>query len=273
MTGSSHAEAGCPSWANLARFVSAGGPWPVQHLQACPRCQERRALLEQLILLRYPPGKGADVGGCPQVVDLVALVEEELPASQRHRLGEHLCGCESCAAVFREIVAFQGEKEARWEVREPPPNATTPFAARGVRASQWSTRFSLRRATALLLLGLGLAAVVLSPFPAIDTGGPARWRGPAPILRAELVWSNEAEYPAARWSDLEGAESYRIRVWDETGERVYERHVAAGEGKSVEVTLTSEAAVGEVAIWQVDALRAGEVLATSGPIEVRWRSR
>lgn len=261
----------CPSWVSLARFVAEGGPWPVEHLRTCRRCSERRAFLEGMSLLRMDePSTTSSASECPDMEDVIALAEGRLTSARRSAVAAHLSDCDACAALFRELVALSETEEREWELRDaelssavlPRPESSLPR----------HSRFWGARAVALIVLAVALAAVYYVPFPAIDTGVDSRWRGPAPRLEASVEWPERSAAPVLVWEGREAATSYRIRVWEERGTRVFERHVAAGETTRVALPVP-EAEPGDVVLWQLDALDNGEVLATTSPTELTWRGQ
>lgn len=259
----------CPSWANLARVAAEGGPWPAEHLRACRQCSERREFLLRLCAMGATSGDSSLVGqSCPDPVELIALVEGEIEADHRLRLAEHMSGCEPCAALLRELVALTSSEDGDWEVRDAPSvgmerDETVSLALRLRSASM------LGRVAAVLVAAVALAALYLVPFPAIESGGEGRWRGPAAPLAAELWLPQKAVAPALRWAVQADATSYRVRVWRERGELIFERHLPADGPRELPLIL-DRVSRGEVVLWQIDALNTGVVVATSGPGRFRW---
>ena len=205
---------------------------------------------------------------CPDPVELIALVEGEIEADRRLRLADHLAGCEPCAALLRELVALTSSENRDWEVRDAPPvgagrdEAVSP-------ALRLGSASILGRVAAVLVVAVALAALYLVPFPAIDSGSEGRWRGPAAPLDAELWSPRGGVAPSLQWAAQTGATSYRVRVWRENGERIFERHLPANGPRELSLTL-ERVSSGELMFWQVDALDAGVVAATSGPNRFRW---
>ncbi len=259
----------CPSWANLARVAAEGGPWPAEHLRACPQCTDRREFLVKLYSMGASVDDTAPEGqACPDPVELIALVEGEIEADHRLRLADHLSGCEPCAALLRELVALASFEDGDWEVRDAPPvgaerdEAVSP--ALRLRAASM-----LSRVAAVLVAAVAVGALYLVPFPAIDSGSEGRWRGPAASLEAELSSPQRGVAPSLQWVAQTGATSYRVRVWRESGERIFEQHLPANGPLGLPLTL-NRVASGELIFWQIDALAAGVVTATSGPSRFRW---
>lgn len=259
----------CPSWANLARVAAEGGPWPAEHLRACRQCSERREFLVKLREMGANGDGGALAGqACPDPVELIALVEGEIDADYRLRLADHLSACEPCAALWRELVALTWPEDDDWEVRDAP---AVGLAGDEIASPAFRLRSAsmLGRVAAVLVAAVALAAVYLVPFPAIDSGSEGRWRGPAASLEAELWLPQRGAVPALRWAAQTDASSYRVRVWRESGERILERHLPAQGVRELPLTL-DRVSRGEVMFWQIDALDAGVVVATSGPSRFRW---
>jgi hypothetical protein len=205
---------------------------------------------------------------CPDPVELIALVEGGIEADHRLRLADHMSACEPCAALLRELVALASSEDGDWEVRDAPTvgleDSETVIPAPGLRYASM-----LGRVAALLVAAVALAALYIVPFPAIDSGSEGRWRGPAAPLEAEL-WSQESGVaPALRWAARTNATSYRVRVWRESGERIFERHLPATGPRELLLTL-DRVSRGEVMFWEIEALDAGVVVAASGPSRFRW---
>lgn len=261
----------CPPWSSLARFVAEGGPWPVEHLRTCRRCSERRLFLEELSVLGADAVPDRARPDCPDVELIVALVEGDVDAVERSRIAAHIADCEACAALLRELVALQEDDEPKWELRDAPADRAGPVATiRPHHASAISSRVG--RAAAVLAAIAALATVYLMPFPPVDSGSDARWRGPAPRIGARVEWQAGAAEPTLSWQVWPGADGYRVRMWDETGAQRFERHVADDE--TLRLSLSPErVANGEILLWQLDALESGEVTASSGPVELVWGTR
>jgi hypothetical protein len=252
----------------MARFVAEGGPWPVEHLRTCAKCKERREFLEGLSILDGTVGAEPEDVACPDVVQIVALVDDGLSQAERRLLAEHVAGCEACALLVRELVTLVDADEAQWEVRESSSGESLPS---GVEASIGALPPAfVRRAVAMLVVAVALTAVYLVPFPAIESGSEERWRGPAATLDASVQWPDGGALPMLQWQRWAGASSYRVRVWSENGEKLVEQNVSGEE--PLEASLDVQGVVaGEVLLWQVDAMHTGEVLSTTGPTELRWR--
>jgi len=262
----------CPSWARLLRFVAEGGPWPAEHLRTCPRCSERREFLESLSIEALlhptaPPGRL----NCPEPAEIISLVDEDLSLEHRGRLAEHVSDCEACAALLRELLAVTAEDVGEWEVREGAPVFEPPETSYGLGWGVLAGTLA-KRAAAVLVVAAALFAVYFVPFPAVDSGSADRWRGPASRLEARVVWPEYADTPTLRWERWDEAVSYRVRVWNEGGQRSLERHLGASETLVVQLVVEG-AAAGQVFLWQVDALSGGEVIASTGPVELAWEHR
>lgn len=276
MSTSNRRAAECPSWTSLARFVEKGGPWPAEHLRSCSACRKRRQLLQGLSALGDTGQGGMKASkSCPDLLEIAALVDGHVEHGERLRLAEHIAACESCAGLLRELVAFSADEGADWEVREGPAAVVPESAQHGPWASS-----GFRRIAALLLIAAALAIIYITPFPPIESGEGGRWRGPAPRLEAAASWPLRAKQPLLTWDEWPGASSYRIRVWNESGSRLLERHVASGEARRLTLSISipqdgssSAPRDGDLLFWQVDALDAGEVAASTGPAELRWQSR
>jgi len=253
----------CPSWARLLRFVAEGGPWPAEHLRTCSRCSERREFLESLSIeaLLHPVAPSGRLD-CPEPGEIVSLIDEDLSREHRGRLAEHVSDCEACAALLRELLAVTAEDVGEWEVREGAPIFESSEASSELGRGFLAGTF-VKRAAAVLVVAAALLAVYFVPFPAVDTGSADRWRGPASRLEARVVWPRSADIPTLRWEGWDEAASYRVRVWNEDGQRSFERHLGASETLDVQL-IVEGAAVGQVFLWQVDALSGGEVIASTG---------
>jgi len=275
----------CPSWTSLARLVEEGRPWPTDHLRSCSACRQRQQVLQRLSALGDAgQGGSANAGPCPDLLEMAALVDAEVEQDERLRLAEHVAACESCAGLVRELVSFSADRGRDWEVREAP-EAIAPVSARhdpwaGTAWFVWLMGAGFRRVAALLLVAAALAIVYAMPFPAIESGAGARWRGPSPRVEAAVTWAPQGSDPVVTWDEWAGATSYRIRVWSEGGRRLLERHIAAGEARRLALSISvppdgspSTLREGDRLFWEVDALDTGEVIASTGPKELRWELR
>jgi hypothetical protein len=266
----------CPSWTSLARFVEEGRPWPTGHLSSCSACRQRYELLQGLGALGDAGQGGRAVGEpCPDLLEIAALVDGDVEQAERLRLADHIAACESCAGLLRELVAFSADQEVDWEVREGPAEVVPVSARHGPWASS-----GFRRIAAFLLLAAALTIVYVWPFPPIESGSAGRWRGPAPRLEAAISRAPQTGAPVVSWDEWPDASSYRIRVWNESGRRLLERHIGAGESRRLPLSLSAPPdgsppapREGELLFWQVDALESGEIVASTGPTELRWESR
>jgi hypothetical protein len=262
----------CPSWSNLARFVAEGGPWPVEHLRTCRRCSDRRAFLENLSVLGADapapePGRAA----CPEPAALIALVEGDVESAERVPIAQHIAACEACAALLRELVALQDDDGPQWELRDAPAEGPLPVPLQSHASGPgiWSLT---RRVAAVLLAAAAVTTLLLVPFPPIDSGSDERWRGPAPRIQGNVEWRAGEAAPTLRWQGWPGAGGYRVRVWDESGSQRFERHVAGSDALQL-LLAPARAMEGEAFLWQIDVLASGEVIASSGPVELIWAGR
>jgi len=260
----------CPSWTRLARFVAEGGPWPAEHLRTCARCCERRDFLESLSVEGFRDHRAApSETKCPDVTEVIAVVEGVATPQERLRVVEHFSSCEGCGALFKELVALSDAGELVWEVRDTPVNL--PADERREQRVRHGLEYRLvGRVAAAVVLVLALGAMLLVPFPVIETGVSDRWRGPAPALEATLDWPEAEAFPTIRADAVSGADSYRVSVWAEQGDQLLESHRTASEPLSMLLQLPDISA-GEILYWQVDVLELGEVISSSGPRQLLWR--
>lgn len=263
----------CPSWTKLARFVAEGGPWPAEHLRTCAKCSERRKFLESLSAEGFSDERVpvTDIA-CPDVMEVIAVAEGVVTSDERLRVVEHFSSCEACGALFKELLALSDAGGLDREVRDAPVGLTGVTRRRRRERRAFDYRLA-GRVAAVVVLVLALAAVLLVPFPIIETGVSDRWRGLTPGLEATLDWPENAAFPTIRADAFVGADSYRVSVWSERGDQLLEAHRTAAEPLSLSLQLSSDVSAGQVVFWQVDVLELGEVTSSSGPRRLSWRGR
>jgi hypothetical protein len=274
MSRSSTRRQPCPSWATLCEEPAGGSDRLAEHLAECEACRGRQGLLLELWTWLPERGGAAEaIADCPDVERWVLLASGEVSALQRRELVGHLAACGECAALWRELVDRIGDlKPVDLELREgigDDPAAEGSGGAGYLPARSGWSRVAVRAAAALVGVAL-LVLLVAGPFPPIDSGGEGRWRGPAPRIGTTLDWAAEAPAPTLRWEQYPDAVGYRLRVWNEAGELLVERTLAA----EVTAWLLENPGVdpGAELLWSVEAMRGGEVVASASLARFRWRS-
>lgn len=267
-----NAQGDCPSWEKMARFVVEGGPWPAEHLRACARCNDRRRFLESLAMdglsdQRATPAEGS----CPDILEVIAVVEGSVSTRERLRIVGHFSECDACSALFKELVALTDAGDLDWELRDGLAEQAEVGRAEPYVALITRHPFA-RRIAAALVLALALVAVFAVPFPEIETGIGDRWRGPAASLDATISWPEGEIFPTVRADAVDGVDSFRVRVWNEQGVQLFERHRTAAEPLTVTLELR-RIDPDDTVFWQVEALEMGEVVSTSGPQSLTWARR
>jgi len=263
----------CPSWAELSEAMDDSSSSLLAHVGGCASCERRWQLVSEL--RTYFPSSsqpGASRSLCPGPADWAALLDADIPTERRLELAEHLATCGSCATLWKFLARqMDGDDALEWELRETP--ATMPAAAEiggarlGLLAGRW--RGVAATVAAALMCLFVLVVLVFRPFPPVGSGGSSRWRGPTPAISSEVVWRADAPWPTMRWVRWPNASSYRVRVWNESGDIVAERHLTAD---TLELTLDIAGVdAGASLLFVVEELRNGEVLASADPERILWR--
>ena len=98
--------------------------------------------------------------------DVMAYVDDELPAAQARDIEAHLAGCDACRQLVSELR--EGSTRMRdWQVDEPPPSLVPPPSRRPVaskRPTPWRFRTWTWGTRAPLLAGAA-AVVVIAAIP------------------------------------------------------------------------------------------------------------
>lgn len=176
------------------------------------------------------------VPGCLDDDTVAALVDGSLDASARAEALPHLAACPRCRATVASVAAALGD----------------PAVAREIRVVTGLTGRRLRR---LAIPAAAAAAVILllSWPPATEhpqyahraptiTAAPA----PAPVSPMGAV----ASVPVLRWAAVDGADRYRVTVFDADGTTLYDTELA---DIVAAVPDTVRLLPGRTYLWKVEA--------------------
>ena len=231
-------------------------------------CVSRYELL--LGLHSVAEGRGAAAGvECPGVGEWIGLAAQNIEPATRRRLNEHLAACDACAALWRHLLDAGESREFDWELRDAP--SAIESGAGGGRVGYRFRALSLLARAAVVVLGSSiLIALASGVLPRIGVGADERWRGPNPVLSASVSQDLESAIPVLQWEAWPDATSYRIRVWDRTGNGLVDRSVPPDTEK---FELVLDAPPGTVLLWQIEAVEEGSVTAQTPPTSLVWSER
>ena len=189
-------------------------------------------------------------GACPDVAAWAALADGRVPDWARVALAEHMAECDDCSILWSYMVDLEShEEEGAGPAVESEGSSTDEHGHPS-------------RTMRLLVAAAGFAALlvyVISPPPAIESGGAERWRGPAPLLDSEVRWSVETDPPSIQWQAWAGADSYRLRIWNLEGNLLIDHYL---ESSSLGWQLRIDDPHPGTLYWLVEALESGRVVAT-----------
>ena len=188
---------------------------------------------------------------------LVRLASNEVESDERNRIMDHLAQCEDCAFIWRAVEQVQ-KAAPTFDPGAVPESAPGP-ATVGER--------SLRPATWVALAASVIAALALATW----TGRSARVPDPSRVVRSAAVAApipsspGEAERvadPSFSWEGVDGAEAYRLELFDRLGQPLWTSGVIHGLAASWPDSVEK---VPGTYFWRVAALRGdGEDPVTSG---------
>jgi len=183
----------------------------------------------------YQAGMQPGSDACPGDEELVALVLGELRPDQRVTLARHVTECRRCTEGYRTLRTLHAETRRRLPRRR-------------------RVRWAAASAAAVLVAGLGLTLVWLG-----RSGGPVavddavRGGGSAREAMNPADGADLGSAPATlAWGIQPGAIRYRVRLYDETAELLWES--APGEVPRVALPsqVRSRLATGGAFFWTVE---------------------
>ncbi len=246
----------CPSQDELVTSFLSGSDRFENHRHGCEACSRSWTDVQHIAwqltdtFSRETHPRDLEDGACPDVAAWAALADGRVPDWARVALLEHMAGCDDCSALWSYMVELVNHEEEGAGPAVPSDEAAVDERDR----PSWTMR--------LLLAAAGLATLlvyVVSPPPAIESGGGERWRGPAPLLDSEVRWSVETDPPFIQWQPWPGADGYRLRIWSLEGNLLIDHHL---ESASIGWQLSIDAPHAGTLYWLVEAVRGGRVVAT-----------
>jgi len=190
----------------------------------------------------------------PDEMTVAAYLDGRLPAGALDEFEAHLAACDECR---RALVLMRGLEELE---AEPVPPALLGPRRRG----RWAPWAAL--AAAVILAGLLVLPLEVGTAPGAD-GLPvfrgATTRGPGLLWPADGAVVRRGEL-LFRWTPVEGAESYRVRVWSVKSDFLLEFGVREGQTEAGWPEDQPPAPTGEL-LWRVRALSSRGTLGESRP--------
>ena len=246
----------CPSQDELAASFLSGPDRFENHRHGCEPCSrswtDARHIVWQLTdtFSRGLQNRDLENGSCPDVAAWAALADGRVPNWARVALVEHMAECDDCSALWSYMVDVENHGAEGAEPAAPSDGSAVDERDRPSRTIR------------LLLAAAGLATLlvyVISPPPAIESGGEERWRGPTPLLDSEVRWPAETDPPFIQWQPWPGADGYRLRIWDLEGNLLVDHRLESG---SIGWQLGIDESHAGTLYWLVEATRGGRVVAT-----------
>lgn len=175
---------------------------------------------------------------CPADEELAALVVGEIEPPRREELADHVIACRRCAESAG--ILFEAHREAGGH---PAPGVST------------RRRWLSLGAAAAALAAIGLLVTRSADRPvSIERGRPARVSGLSPADGSEL----NAAPTRFVWPPRDQAEGYRLKLYGDGGDLVWESDRAAAPAADVPPAVGSGLEAGRSYYWVVDV---------DGPIE------
>lgn len=183
----------------------------------------------------YEAGMGEGSDACPGDEAVAALVLGELDADERRRVADHVTDCRRCAASYRALRALHTEAQNGPSRRR---RARWPAVA----------------AAAVLAVGLGATLVWLG-----RAGGPGPMdgalRGGAPFEETVQPADGavlDGSLPTFSWPAQTGAEAYRLRIYDESAEPLWESPMRSATSVTLPAHVATRLTGGGRYFWTVD---------------------
>jgi hypothetical protein len=243
----------CPAPESLVpHALGAGDPTIAGHVEGCSTCRAELARLrEAAAVLRGPRSleRRVETPECLDELAIADFVEGRLAPAARASVVTHLLTCARCRSVVRAAgrllsdTAVAPQTERRWR--------------------RWSVPLGMAAAAAALLLALW-------PRSTDDTGSPPGLREPtdtstvAPVPIAPRA--SVARVDQFVWSSVPRAERYRLRLYDDEGEILWN-----AETLDTLVALPDSIALATrvTYFWKVEAQTEWKRWATSDLVEFR----
>jgi len=219
---------------------------------------------EQLLAEAY-----AGTRGCPAPETFLDAAWNDLARAERDAIEKHVERCPACAAERELARVFDAEPGSGGVSSNDVAWVVSRVQSRPLEDKRrWPASWGLA-AAAVVVLGLALGLIALRrDAPALPEPGSS-----APVFRSSAIQQTEpggtvAEVPPSlRWSPVEHATEYRVRLTAVDDVVLWETHVSGPEAVLPD-ELRGRLHRAVLYRWSVDALeKNGAILARSGPIE------
>jgi hypothetical protein len=168
--------------------------------------------------------------GCPSAEALAALAIGE-PADERERLADHIVSCVPCADAYQILARTHAESQSTWQ--------------RGLPRAAWLS------AAAVLIAAAGAILFWRSQRPSEALRGGAN--EPSRLVSPAGGATVAATPIQLRWPALAGAESYRARLFDASGQTVWESGRLATASAELPSAARERLTRGQTYFWTVEA--------------------
>ena len=181
----------------------------------------------------YRDLQGAGSDQCPSAEARAGVAVGEAPEPDRDRIADHAVSCRRCSEDLQILMRTHLEA------------AGAPAAPRTIRRMMWLS------AAAIAVIAAGAVLVLRTSRPVeVVRGGRA-------LREAALVTPHDnATLPAAPekliWPAQPGAESYRAKLFDASGQGIWESERVAEPSVAVPPTVASRLQSGQGYFWAVD---------------------
>ena len=172
--------------------------------------------------------RGSD--GCPPPETLAALATGELAGDERKRIADHVIRCRTCSEAAQILLQTHAEAGSRPDTRSPRMIRYAALAAAAV---------------------VAVVAVRLLMSP---QGGPSVQRGPS--ASAQVEPADGASLSGApdgfRWPAEPDAESYRVKLFDDTGEPLWQSDPTRETRVALPPSERARLKAGKAYFWNVE---------------------
>jgi hypothetical protein len=211
-----------------------------------------RDLLESALRESYRRLQSEGAAACPAPETLAALAIGE-PVPEREKIADHIVSCRRCGPDYQILLRTHAHSQAalgRGRIRHPVWISAISAAAVLVAAAGGILLWQSRR-SADALRGVPSGTQLVSPSWGAHLAGPP----------ATLAWPSQA-----------GAESYRVRLFDATGQTLWESERLPAPTTELPKAVRERLAAGQNYFWSVEVLTPLEK-SRLGPFSFTIRSR
>jgi hypothetical protein len=183
----------------------------------------------------YRARSAAGGAECPPPEEVASLVVGDSQGGERERLADHLTTCGRCAADYRDLRELHREA-----------SGLRPGGARR-RLAAWSA------VAAMALVAFGLAMLWRAQAPSrLETPVAETLRGGVDEAFPSAGVTVAAAPPELRWPGQPGATGYRVRLFDERGESLWESASGSATRQSLPAPVRERLASGSGYFWTVE---------------------